>query len=857
MKKQIGLLITLISTFIFSQTTVTYAPNPTNAQINAALVGSNITITGGNLNNGNRTTQIATFTNGNGAALEMNNGAFLGTGTVTKLLTKNTVAVNSDIISGTTYTDADLSKLDATAIYDVVSYSFTVTLGPKASTLNIKYQFGSEEYPDYVGSAFNDVIGFFVTGPGITGTANLAKLPNNNPISINKVNYGVPGASSPPTPVATYDGTQASLYTNNGHNTNQALGKLVANTNPGPFPVAIQFNGVTKLINYGLSGLTPGGTYVFKIVIADVGDQQYDSGVFINTIYGTATIVSNNDTYSVLSGSSTSISVLNNDTVNSASPASLNDILLTQVSSTNSGIALNPATGLINVAPGTPPGVYTVTYQICDQTYTSNCKTAIATVNVLINDSDNDGYDDFYDLDDDNDGILDTIEGQCINTSNPTIDGFDSPLVATINGNNIQSINPYNGWGTEAGGANAFNVIRVNGTSYFSGPDIAQSGSQYIDINASSTYVYKDITLATPTVFSASAWFANRETSNVGYTPWSTNIQIRNQSTNVIVSQGNTINFTAALGNKNWYKSTIAPTILPAGNYRIRMFVGDFGHFDSISYCFSTDTDSDGISNHLDLDSDGDGCPDALEGDENVTNAQLSSNRISGTVDANGVPNIVNSGGGAADIGGDQGQGLGSSQNAGVQDTQCLTSFGCNTNLYLSQGANTTVYNVNTTSNPFTFPAIGTASGINYNAIGVNPLDGFIYGLLANTNQLIRVSADGKYNNLGAITGLPDGVIYNSGEIDKLGNYYVKVNNQNSQLYRVNLSTLSATLINLTASVNLPDMAFRVTDNLIYGVNSVLVAQHKYTKNLYKNEIFRKLMHARKEEFYATIICFG
>ena len=37
----------------------------------------------------------------------------------------------------------------------------------------------------------------------------------------------------------------------------------------------------------------------------------------------------------------------------------------------------------------------------------------------------------------------------------------------------------------------------------------------------------------------------------------------------------------------------------------------------------------------------------------------------------------------------------------------------------------------------------------------------------------------------------------------------------------------------------------------------VLVAQLKYTKNLYKNSIFRKLMYARKEEFYAPIICFG
>ena len=37
----------------------------------------------------------------------------------------------------------------------------------------------------------------------------------------------------------------------------------------------------------------------------------------------------------------------------------------------------------------------------------------------------------------------------------------------------------------------------------------------------------------------------------------------------------------------------------------------------------------------------------------------------------------------------------------------------------------------------------------------------------------------------------------------------------------------------------------------------VLVAQLKYTKNLYKNWIFRKFMYARKEEFYAPIICFG
>ena len=78
------------------------------------------------------------------------------------------------------------------------------------------------------------------------------------------------------------------------------------------------------------------------------------------------------------------------------------------------------------------------------------------------------------------------------------------------------------------------------------------------------------------------------------------------------------------------------------------------------------DTDNDGTPNQFDLDSDNDGCADAIEGDENVTASQLTANRISGTVDDNGVPNLVNAGG-AADIGGDQGQGIGEAYNAAIQ----------------------------------------------------------------------------------------------------------------------------------------------------------------------------------------------
>lgn len=94
------------------------------------------------------------------------------------------------------------------------------------------------------------------------------------------------------------------------------------------------------------------------------------------------------------------------------------------------------------------------------------------------------------------------------------------------------------------------------------------------------------------------------------------------------------------------------------------------------------DSDNDGISNQFDVDSDNDGCADAIEGGDHVTQAMLNASNaigsnISGTlnspaiatVDANGVPMLVNSGG-LADIGGDVGQGIGDSQNAAV-NSQC------------------------------------------------------------------------------------------------------------------------------------------------------------------------------------------
>lgn len=151
-------------------------------------------------------------------------------------------------------------------------------------------------------------------------------------------------------------------------------------------------------------------------------------------------------------------------------------------------------------------------------------------------------------------------------------------------------------------------------------------------------------------------------------------------------------------------------------------------------------------------------------------------------------------------------------------------NFGtCDARMFLSQSpnstTNTTLHNVDTSSNPFTFPPIGQGSFV-YNATGYNPTDNYVYairyqgsGLL---NQLLRVGADGSTTNLGAVSGLPSQP-YNSGAFSSTGVYYVKPTGNNSTLYAINVDTRTATAITLNISFDASDMAF--VDGTLYSVS--------------------------------------
>jgi gliding motility-associated-like protein len=130
---------------------------------------------------------------------------------------------------------------------------------PYSDTVRFRYVFGSEEYPEYAppnNSSFNDVFGFFISGPGIAGLQNIAQVPGGGGVvSINNVNAI----------------TNAAYFTNNGDGN-------TAPQNGSPF--YIQYDGFTKVLE-AVARVQCGQTYHLILAIADVGDGIYDSGIFL------------------------------------------------------------------------------------------------------------------------------------------------------------------------------------------------------------------------------------------------------------------------------------------------------------------------------------------------------------------------------------------------------------------------------------------------------------------------------------------------------------------------------------------------------------------------------------------------
>lgn len=237
-KKIIPLILLLVlSKLSFSQLTVDTID--TAQQLVNTIVGPDYTVSNVKINCA--TLAIGTFTGTSNVGFEK--GIVLTTGLATSAKGPNdkTNAGRNLNRSG----DLQLDTLTGSETFDGCAIEFDFI--PTCDTLKINYVFGSEEYPEYATKSFTDVLAFFVSGPGITGTRNIATVPGTTlPVSVNSIN-------------AT---TNSQYYVSNTSGT------------------SIQYDGFTTPL-IATQSVVPHSTYHLKIVIADGTDAIYDSGIFI------------------------------------------------------------------------------------------------------------------------------------------------------------------------------------------------------------------------------------------------------------------------------------------------------------------------------------------------------------------------------------------------------------------------------------------------------------------------------------------------------------------------------------------------------------------------------------------------
>lgn len=229
------------------------SPNANATTLVNQIVGTNVTITNAVLKCDSRASGIFLS---NGSNIGLNNGIVLATGKVTGAMGPNNTASYGDCFNiNPNFFDPQIMSIEPKATYDGCILEFDII--PVCNTLQIKYVFGSEEYPEFVGSQYNDAFGFFISGPnpggGSYSSLNIARLPNLTPVAINNINNG--SANAGPC-------SNCGFYVNN---TNGAT---------------VQYDGFTTPLTASVD-VTPCNTYHLKLAIADAGDCDYDSGVFL------------------------------------------------------------------------------------------------------------------------------------------------------------------------------------------------------------------------------------------------------------------------------------------------------------------------------------------------------------------------------------------------------------------------------------------------------------------------------------------------------------------------------------------------------------------------------------------------
>ena len=238
--------------------------------IESIFVGQGVTVSNVTFNGipGNQVKAQAGYFNSTNSNIPITSGIILASGDVDVAVgPNNSPSAGSNV--GGSYQDDDLNAIATASTNNAAVLEFDFI--PAGDTLTFNYVFASEEYNEYVCSAFNDVFGFFLSGPGLSGPyenngINIAIIPETTlPVAINNVNNGSIGSA----------GSSGNCTANQLNNTEY----YIDNENNGTFS-SVQYDGFTVSLQAGAK-VECGQQYHIKLAIADAADAILDSGVFL------------------------------------------------------------------------------------------------------------------------------------------------------------------------------------------------------------------------------------------------------------------------------------------------------------------------------------------------------------------------------------------------------------------------------------------------------------------------------------------------------------------------------------------------------------------------------------------------
>lgn len=238
------ILLALLALPFIGRAQLTVTTGQTAQQLAEIIAGAGVTVSNASVTGS--PLAVGAFVNGAlPSNLALQSGVVLSTGQVADIAgNEGSFASSNNGQPGHPFLQAQAGVTSFDAV--VLQFDFV----PNADLIQFNYAFGSEEYPNFVCTNFNDMFAFTITGVTVPmPQTNIALIPGTTtPVSINSVNNQGCGTSA--------------YYLNN------AGSQVVA------------FGGLTVTMT-AESEVICGETYTLRLMISDGGDGIYDSGCFI------------------------------------------------------------------------------------------------------------------------------------------------------------------------------------------------------------------------------------------------------------------------------------------------------------------------------------------------------------------------------------------------------------------------------------------------------------------------------------------------------------------------------------------------------------------------------------------------